>query len=323
VDTLNEEDYLLTIETLLHDINENPLWIESITNWIHVDVTIGISIFQDDPITKANMALEFAQNHAKQFMVYNSMIDRTTDHKNVLYWKDAIRLALKSDNIVPYFQPIVDPDGKTIKYEALMRMLKLKNLGNIEVIAPASFLDIAMKINIYYELTQAMIDKSLRAISMTDKELSFNLTFDDILNNDTMIMLEDSIQKYNIGKRLIFEIVESQTIEDMEKLKSFTERFKRLGVRFAIDDFGTGYSNFSNILTIKPDYIKIDGSLIKDMNTNESSFVLSKAIVEFSHQLGMKVIAEYVHSETIFDLCKQIGVDQFQGYHFAEPLKEI
>jgi len=96
-----------------------------------------------------------------------------------------------------------------------------------------------------------------------------------------------------------------------------------LGVRIAIDDFGSGYSNFSQILEIHPDYIKIDGTLIENIDIDTHAFILTNAIVTFFNELGIKVIAEYVHSKKIHDILQGFKIDEFQGYFFSEPLREI
>ena len=131
--------------------------------------------------------------------------------------------------------------------------------------------------------------------------------------------LKKYILSHNIGKRIIFEIVESQHVKSYSLLKSFMETFKPYGVRFAIDDFGTGFSNFSHIFELSPDFIKIDGSLIKNIHIDKKSYELVKAIVFFSQELDIKTVAEYVHCKEVFDITYALGIDFFQGYYFGKP----
>lgn len=142
------------------------------------------------------------------------------------------------------------------------------------------------------------------------------------------ISLFTKIEEYfithsGVGQRAVFEITETESIENYDDVKSFIKRFREYGVKIAIDDFGTGFSNFEYILEIEPDYLKIDGSLVKDIDTNSRSYTLVEAIVQFSHRLGIKVIAEFVHSQTIFIMLKDLGVDEYQGFYFSEPLENI
>jgi len=94
---------------------------------------------------------------------------------------------------------------------------------------------------------------------------------------------------------------------------------RKLGVQIAIDDFGSGYANYAHILTLKPDYLKIDGSLIKNILIDGDSRILVKNIINFAKDLNIKTIAEYVENEEIFELLKEFGVDEYQGYYFGRP----
>lgn len=153
------------------------------------------------------------------------------------------------------------------------------------------------------------------------RDVSINLAYQDIKNLDLVRFLKKMLNNRDIAKYIIFEIVESEDIKDFEIVEDFIKTFKSLGVRIAIDDFGTGYSNFTHIMSLKPDYLKIDGSLIKNIGTNKDSFELVKAIVQFSKELNIKTIAEYVCSKEIFDIVFNLGVDEFQGYYFGKPSK--
>jgi EAL domain-containing protein (putative c-di-GMP-specific phosphodiesterase class I) len=95
---------------------------------------------------------------------------------------------------------------------------------------------------------------------------------------------------------------------------------KSYGCKIAIDDFGTGYSNFTHLLKLQTDYIKIDGSIIKNIDTNLGSRALVKTIVNFAKEMGIKTIAEYVEDEKIFTIVKELGVDYTQGYFFSQAV---
>ena len=97
------------------------------------------------------------------------------------------------------------------------------------------------------------------------------------------------------------------------------KQLRKLGVLIAIDDFGSGYANYGHILEIKPDYIKIDGSLIKNILSDRDSQILVKSIVDFARELNITTVAEYVETEEIFELLKEYGVNEFQGYYFGRP----
>ena len=133
--------------------------------------------------------------------------------------------------------------------------------------------------------------------------------------------LDKNLDKINsIDKpRIVFEILESDYISDYTLLEDFIVKYRTQGIKIAIDDFGTGYSNFAHILKIRPNYIKIDGSLIKNLNTDKNSYEMVKSVIEFSRALNIKTIAEYIHSEDVFNIALELGVDEFQGFYLAEP----
>ena len=120
-------------------------------------------------------------------------------------------------------------------------------------------------------------------------------------------------------KRIIFELLESEGIENYQEVSSFIAEVKQFGCRIAIDDFGTGYSNFAHILQLDVDILKIDGSLIRSIDTDLNAQTVLAAVTEFSKRLGLKTVAEFVHSEAVYDKCQELGVDYLQGYHISEP----
>lgn len=148
-----------------------------------------------------------------------------------------------------------------------------------------------------------------------------NLSFKDILNYEFIDYLNNALEKlkFEDRNRLVFEILESENLSDYDFLEEFVLKYKKLGVKIAIDDFGSGYSNFIRIIRLKPDYLKIDGSLIKNIDKDNNSYEIVKSIIAFSKTLNIRTIAEYVHSEEIFNLLLELDVDEFQGYYFGKP----
>ena len=155
----------------------------------------------------------------------------------------------------------------------------------------------------------------------TQKNITINLSFKDILNYEFIDYLDNVLEKlkFEDRTRLVFEILESENLSDYDFLEEFVLKYKKLGCKIAIDDFGSGYSNFIRIIRLKPDYLKIDGSLIKNIDKDNNSYEIVKSIIAFSKTLNIRTIAEYVHSEEIFNLLLELGVDEFQGYYFGKP----
>ena len=214
-------------------------------------------------------------------------------------------------------------DTKKIeKYEALVR-LKQDN----EIISPFMFLEISKKTNLYPEISYVMLEKTLSFFCDKAFTCTLNIELENIKDKKFCSLLWEAIAKYNMQDRLTLELVESEGIEKFEEIKDFLASARSFGCKLAIDDFGTGYSNFNYLVQLNADYIKLDGSIIKEINnpTSGAKNIIS-AIVLFAQGQGMKTVAEFVSSKEIFDSVCEIGIDYSQGYFISEPkntLKEI
>ncbi|MGE3592879.1 MAG: EAL domain-containing protein, partial [Arcobacter sp.] len=188
-----------------------------------------------------------------------------------------------------------------------------------EVFSVFPYLEISKKIKLYEKMMKIMVDKTFALFSNQDIEFSINLSYEDIANEAFMKFLYEKINSYKNPKNIIFEILESDFIEDFSVVKEFTTYVRTKGCKIAIDDFGSGYSNMENILKLKPEIIKIDGSLIKNINLSEESKTIVKNIVNMAKELNAKTVAEYVHSKEVFDIVKNMNIDFLQGFYLSEP----
>jgi len=319
---IDTDKYEADFDVLIKKIKEFTFILDALKKEISVNATIGMSLGQENPLKNADMALKYAKENNKTYAVYNTLIDTTKEMQEKMEWRHKIVDAIENDLIVPVFQPIVDRDSNIVKYESLMRMISIVDNEEI-MITPDKFLNISLETKQYNLISTMMIYKVLDFLQTNEHTISINLTYSDIVNKYFMETLYHRIDKEKIGNRLIVEITENESIKDYKLLKKSIKRFRSLGVKIAIDDFGSGYSNFSQILEIHPDYIKIDGSLIEHIDIDSQAFILTKAIVTFFKELDIKVIAEFVHSQKIHEILQEMNIDEFQGYYFSAPLKDI
>ncbi len=282
---------------------------------ISIDATAGISIAQENPLETANTALNHAKSIQKEYIVYSNILNKIEEKRNDFKWKDMVRNSIENKKVVTVFQAITDQNKKVIKYETLMR---LKD-ENDNLVSPFYFMDIAIKTKQYDTISKMIILSALNSVINVDKSISINLTYTDILNYQLVSEMEKFITQKKIGKQLVFEIVENENIKDYDILTDFINTFRRLGVKIAIDDFGSGFSNFEYILKIRPEYLKIDGSIIQKITQDEDSRTLVESIVHLSHKLNIKVIAEFVSNKEIFEILKVMKVDEYQGYYLHKP----
>lgn len=282
---------------------------------------IGISSQKENLVTTAKMALKYARNHKLRYKKYSKDIDTKDMDFNSLKMQEVISEAIKENSVFPVFQPIFNKNKELIKYEILMR---IKSNKKNKVYFPNEFIDIALETNKFDELNILMLEKLFDTIRNSDKKFSFNISYQDIVHTKLCDYMEEKFKKEpTLAKKFIFELLETHEIEDYKILDDFIKRFKKHGVLIALDDFGTGYSNLSQIVNMDLDYVKIDGSLIKEINYNYKSLAIVKAMITFANETGIKTIAEFVSSESIFNKLQKIGIDEFQGFYLSKPLEKI
>jgi PAS domain S-box-containing protein/diguanylate cyclase (GGDEF)-like protein len=294
------------------------------TSCIHIKIRSGIAFLDESKDTlysDANIALKHAKIEHKSYLIYDQSLRKDDDYAENMIWIKKIQDAIADNRIRPFFQPIIDNEtGLITKYESLVRLIDKDG----SIITPYHFLDIAKQANLYSQITKIMIDKSFKKFSQYENyEFSVNLTIDDITNHDTVNFILSQLSSYKNPKRVIFEIVESEEIQDYKEVNSFIKKIKTYGAKIAIDDFGSGYANFEHILTLDADFIKIDGSLIKNINRDRNALIITEAIIEFSKKLNRKTIVEYVHNEDVYEIVKAYGANYSQGFHLGEPKEEL
>lgn len=317
--TIDLDIYELFVDNLLYFIENIQLNESHYNDAIKLDVTLGISLEKEDSLNKAEMALSYAKANTKKYIAYSKIIDSSKSIQQLLQRKNEIKEAIQSDNFVPVFQPIVNRDQKVLKYEALIRMRKVID-GKEQLVSPYFFLDAAVKTKQYETLTLIMIEKSFQCMHDLREPFSINLSFNDLLNEKVIAALKHNIEVYGTAQQFTVEVLESENVEDYRVIDKFIKEFKRYGVEIAIDDFGSGFSNFTHLFELEPDILKIDGTLIKNIDTDEKSYEFVKSIVQLAKALQIKTLAEFVSSKEIFEITYDLGIDYFQGYYFSPPL---
>lgn len=304
------------LEKLLANIKEYVVKLEGIEYDISAicSFTYGVfRIFED-----AKIGIEKAIKE-KLSIVYADGLSGI-EHENALKNIETIhtiRSALDNKKVVSYFQPIVNNLTLEVeKYESLVRIVDESG----RVLSPFHFLDVAKKGRYYSKITRIVLDNSFLALSQTDKSISINLSVFDIERDEIREYIYTLLQTHQKNShRIVFELLESDDIKDFNLIKTFIQSVKRFGVKIAIDDFGTGYSNFERLLEYKPDIIKIDGSLIKNIQTNRHNRSIVEMIVTFAKKQHIQTIAEFVETEEIFHIVQALGIDYSQGYAFGKP----
>ncbi|MDD5156850.1 bifunctional diguanylate cyclase/phosphodiesterase [Sulfurimonas sp.] len=285
---------------------------------IYIDFTLASCANADKTniFSKVSMALKYAKESGKDFWIYENRMNFENDYERNLMLSGIIRDAVVNSRIIPYFQAIVDSrTGEISKYECLARLVD----KNEKIISPTLFIPVAKKIKLYKDITKIMIDKSFETFENNEFEFSINLSIEDIVCYELFEFIVKKLKNSKASNRVVFELLESDAIEDFVRVERFVSEVRRYGAKIAIDDFGSGYSNFKYLTQMNPDYIKIDGTLIQNIDIDTSSLFIVETIVEFANKLGIKTIAEYVHSSTVFDIVRNAGVNYSQGFYIDSP----
>ncbi|MDY0181090.1 EAL domain-containing protein [Aliarcobacter skirrowii] len=311
-----KEKFIQTIKATIWYFGYSAIEIDG--NKVYIPLRAGVAINYSKLLFCAEFALKQTRVLKHNLVIFDSEQHQVCQPNSLtieqdLYWEAQIIQAIKKDRFEIFAQSISNQFKK--KYEILVRMKDTKG----EIVSPYFFIDRAKKINLYGEITKKVVQKSFEFFEGKNTEFSINLSISDILEKDICDFLIQKICEHDIGYFLTIEITESEGVENIEELVSFIKIVKNLGLKIAIDDFGTGYSNFSYLVKLQADFIKLDGSIIQDINKSLSAKAVVEAIVFFAKKVGIKTVAEFVSSKEIYETCKELKIDYFQGYLFDEP----
>jgi EAL domain-containing protein (putative c-di-GMP-specific phosphodiesterase class I)/PleD family two-component response regulator len=289
---------------------------------IFINFAIGIEKIKKDsyPLINAEYAIEAAKNlGGRTYHFYDDNDDTLDKATYEIAWLNITKQMIKEDKIEAYFQPIINIEtGKIVKYEVLAR-------GNYEgkMYSPYYFIGAAEKLGLIDSITRIIINKSFAKFSATDMEFSINITQRDLLDEYFGIFLDDKMKRYMIKpEQVTLEVLENITIgKYQEKILASLKKLKAKGFKIAIDDFGVENSNFSRLLEIKFDYIKLDAIFIKNIHHNKNDRTVVSAMVSMAKSLGIETIAEFVESNEVLEILRKNGVNMAQGYLIgkAEP----
>lgn len=318
------EDLYLLADNLYEEIYNKPFVLNGRKIIIKPIISSSVVNAKEDlkgAFLRSNLALNYAHENNLRTFIYN-----VEDHHELalaekeIFWTEKLWDALNDNRILPYFQAIQNlSTGEIEKYEALMRFQEREG----KILSPFAFLDIAYKTGLYFKLSEVMIKKTFDYFKDKNMEFSINISTKDVDDENTKKILLKKVSQFPKPQLIVFEIIESDGIDNYDNLITFLNEIKKFGCKVALDDFGSGYSNFERISKLPIDYIKIDGSLIKNINTSANDEILVQMIVKVSKKIGVKTIAEFVHSKEVYEKVINLGIDYAQGYYIAEPMPTI
>lgn len=307
-------------DILKKNIKNKPFEFQGIN--FEIEFTCGIVLSMPDMtnhIECADAAMRIARENHQSLEVYNFQLGKQKEYEENFQWIRKIKEALQENRITIYYQPIINAKENIIsKYECLVRLIE----PNGEVISPFFFLHVAKRSSLYRQITRTVITQACETFLNRKETFSVNFSIEDLMDQDTLEFLVDKVTTHNLQNRIIIEVLESEGIDNFDLIQDVFRYLKKHGIRIAIDDFGSGYSNFSYIINLDIDQLKIDGSLIKEIANNNSSRVIVQSVVMFCHELGIKCVGEFVSDKSIYDAAMALDIDFLQGYYLSKPLKK-
>jgi PAS domain S-box-containing protein len=312
----DENEFIDRLKAYQEEIKDQSIEVGSIV----YDISILMSVVYEKNkiLESAKLGIKKLLKTKKDFIIANNLANieqqKARDNMRIV---SMIKQAINNSKIVSYFQPIIDNKTKmVVKYESLVRLID----EDSNIVSPYYFLEASKKSNYYSQITNIVLEHSFDMLKHCKTDISINLSAIDIEQKTTrekiLQLLEESKEE---SSRIVFELLEDEAIKNFNLIKDFITEVKKYGVQIAIDDFGAGYSNYERLLDYQPDILKIDGCLIRDIETSSYSLSAVKSIVTFAKEQNLQTVAEYIENESIFNIVKDLGIDYSQGYYFGKP----
>ncbi|GAB3190934.1 putative bifunctional diguanylate cyclase/phosphodiesterase [Hydrogenophaga aquatica] len=295
----------------------------------HVTTSVGVVTYPRDADTVSDlmagvdMGLYRAKEQGKDSI--GTMESVGTQLRNNRLTRDLVeklRLALKEDRVMPYFQPIFDHNGELFAYETLARLRE----PNGETVSAGAFIETIERYGLGRELDRAVIEHALHALHRRMAEgkppvkLFINLSVQELQGRGVIGYAEQLCARLGIPpSTIVFELLERDAIGDMTHTRTFLTTLREKGFLFALDDFGSGYNSFHYLRELSFDFVKIDGAFVRNILNSKIDHSLVRNLTHLCQDIGIKVVAEFVESEELWQALRQIGIDFAQGYHLGLP----
>jgi diguanylate cyclase (GGDEF)-like protein/PAS domain S-box-containing protein len=281
-------------------------------------------------LTQADVACYIAKELGRNRVhLYQREDTETVRRHGEILGAAGLRDALEQGRFRLHYQPIVSlnaPDSRPVRYEALLRVVyKGGPDENSELVLPAAFIPAAERYGLMGAIDRWVIQAAFReyagGVGLTGAKIAINLSGNSLSDETLLGFIEAQFIAHAFPpEQVCFEITETAAIQNLRRAVDLMATLQRHGSQLALDDFGSGLSSFHYLKTLPIDYLKIDGSFVKDMNDNPNDRALVAAINQMSHTLGIQTIAEYAHSQAVVERLREVGVDYAQGYFFGQPV---
>ncbi len=269
----------------------------------------------EDIINKAYIALMDAQDANKYYRSYQNEAKHATESKNQMIMASYLKQAFMDKRLRLAFQPIIErTTGDIAYYESLLRIINED--GSTSSAGP--FIPIAERMGFIDAIDIMVLKMVVAELRRTpDLKLAVNVSNASVAGSKWLEIAVDALSDRSLASRLIVEIIETAEQHNVPKVVQFISTLQKLGCQIALDDFGTGYTSFSQLKSLPVNIIKIDGSFVRDIVTNEKNRFFVKTLLEFSKNFGLKSVAEFVEDSATAEILTAMEVDYLQGNYFS------
>lgn len=320
--TANAEKIAAKVEKLL-----SPAFIYN-ENHLFIGASIGISIYPehgtdvDTLIKNADLAMyEVKHNGGYGYAIFSAEISDKSINK--LEMKAKLNKAMENNEFIAYYQPIIDL--KSMKVSSSEALIRWRHEGR--VIPPIEFIPIAKDIGEIVAIDNWMLEnaciqcKKWHNMGANDFCVSVNTSYKQLKQDNFAESVLNILHTHSLSPMYLkLEVTEDEAMENPELIIAILTQLKSYGVNISLDDFGSGYSSLSYVNRLPIDIIKIDRSLISNLENDSKNELIIKLIIKMAHSLGIKVIAEGVETETQFNTLKELQCDFIQGYLIGKPV---
>jgi diguanylate cyclase (GGDEF)-like protein/PAS domain S-box-containing protein len=271
--------------------------------------------------TACYLAKERGRNRAHVFVDTD---DDASLRRTEMEWVNRVRWAMAEGRLGLDYQelsPLRGNDEEGAHFELLLRMQDEDG----RPVPPAAFIPAAERYGLMPQLDRWVVTTALANFDRLHPSgrvalCAINLSGPTVDDDDFADFVLDALRAHKVApQQVCFEITETAAVGNMARVMRFITRLREVGCRFALDDFGAGMSSFGYLKNLPVDMIKIDGSFIRELENDPMSFSIVRAVTQIGHQIGLKVIAEWVGSDATCELLRLLGVNYAQGYHLHEP----
>jgi len=264
---------------------------------------------------------------AGRVSVYSARDEALARHNGEIEWLQKLQGAIKEERFALYYQPIVAAYGGDIEGPSMEVLLRMLDESGQEI-APAEFVHAAERFRLMASVDRWVVQTTLTALSRNafqlarDRSVAINISGQTLGDPLFLEFVVECLDSTGVSpEQVVFEIAESAVINNLEDARRFVGVLHGMGCKFAIDDFGSGVGSFSSLKTIELDYLKLDGSFMRNLAGDSVSQTMVTAMIKLARTLNFKIIAEQVEDDAALDAARRMGVDYIQGYVIARPAR--